>query len=326
MSEYRTPYITVIIPFWNVEDYLSRSVSSVLAQTFLDFELILVDDGSGDNSGMIADRFAEQHPNIRVSHHEHHGVSCARNAGLDAACGEYIHFMDSDDYIAPEMYEVLTGIVKVYDADIAACRIVDVYRNRQLSGSGNGTVTVLSPYEALEQIMTRKTDDSLCSKLIRRTLFRDLRFEQGRNYEDVRIMPELFMRADRIVDVNENLYYYYHRLYSVTTTPDPERCTDIIEACDLLVQKMPESLHDAAVFRSLSSRFGVLDLILMEGNPADYPFFPGLVRYLIEHRKDVLHNPHFRKERRFAAIMLSFSLRLYTLLISMKWRMKQYYK
>ena len=124
------PKISIIVPVYNVEKYLEKCVRSILAQTFTDFELILVDDGSPDSSGAMCDQFAEQDQRVKVIHKENGGLSDARNAGIEIATGEYLGFVDSDDYIADDMYELLyTNIVKE-DADLSICGIYDVYEER----------------------------------------------------------------------------------------------------------------------------------------------------------------------------------------------------
>lgn len=319
------PFLSVIIPFYNTETWFPRSVDSVLKQTFQDIEIILVDDGSTDRSGIIADEYAQKYPQIRVIHLAHGGVSRARNAGLDAAAGEYIHFMDSDDYSDPDMYRSLVQLAKAYDADIAVCRICDVYRNRTKSREGDGRETVMEPQQALEQILTRRMDDSLCSKLIRSSLFRTVRFQEGKTYEDVRIMPDLFLQAGRIVLLNKELYYYWHRLNSVTTTTDPGSIADIIEACEEIQQKMPDSLRKAAEYRVLASSFGVLDLILREEHPEDHPQYSATMKYLTEHWRDVIRSPYFSLKRKVSAVLLKIDKHLYRILISYKWKRQIYH-
>ncbi|MFR2551722.1 MAG: glycosyltransferase [Clostridioides difficile] len=125
------PKISIIVPVYNVEKYLEKCVRSILAQTFTDFELILVDDGSLDSSGAMCDQFAEQDQRVKVIHKENGGLSDARNAGIELATGEYLGFVDSDDYIADDMYELLyTNIVKE-DADLSICGIYDVYEGKE---------------------------------------------------------------------------------------------------------------------------------------------------------------------------------------------------
>lgn len=114
--------LSIIVPIYNSGEYLSATLENVLAQNYEKYELILVDDGSTDGSGALCDEFAERDPRIRVIHQKNAGVSAARNAGLDAAGGEYVGFVDSDDLIEPEMFSTLTGIAAQYDADIVQCR------------------------------------------------------------------------------------------------------------------------------------------------------------------------------------------------------------
>lgn len=125
--------ISIIVPVYKVEPYLRKCVDSILAQTFTNFEVILVDDGSPDNSGKICDEYAIKDSRVRVIHKENGGLSSARNAGIDIARGKYLGFVDSDDYIAEDMYEVLYENLKFYDADISSVEIIpfrdDKYEN-----------------------------------------------------------------------------------------------------------------------------------------------------------------------------------------------------
>lgn len=125
--------ISIIVPVYKVEPYLRKCLDSILAQTFTNFEVILVDDGSPDNSGKICDEYAIKDSRVRVIHKENGGLSSARNAGIDIAQGKYLGFVDSDDYIAEDMYEVLYENLKFYDADISSVEIIpfrdDKYEN-----------------------------------------------------------------------------------------------------------------------------------------------------------------------------------------------------
>ena len=122
--------ISIIVPIYNIEKYLPRCLESILAQTYKNIEVILVDDGSVDNSGMIADTYARNDQRIIVIHQVNKGVSAARNAGLDLATGDYIGFVDGDDYIEPDMYEILMRIIDEQQVDIAHCGYQMVYPSR----------------------------------------------------------------------------------------------------------------------------------------------------------------------------------------------------
>ena len=130
--------ISIIVPVYNVEKYLENCIESILNQTFKDFELILVDDGSTDNSGKICDIYEKKDSRIKVIHKNNGGLSSARNAGLDIACGKYVGFIDSDDSIHPRMYEILYDLIKKYESDISCCnykKIYDIFKDEiKLSG------------------------------------------------------------------------------------------------------------------------------------------------------------------------------------------------
>ena len=121
--------ISIIVPVYNVDQYLENCIESILNQTFKDYELILIDDGSTDKSGEICDKYEKKDNRIKVIHKYNGGLSSARNAGLDLACGKYIGFVDSDDSIHPEMYEILYDLQQIYNADISVCSFKKVYEN-----------------------------------------------------------------------------------------------------------------------------------------------------------------------------------------------------
>ena len=122
--------ISIIVPIFNIEKYLSRCLDSILEQTYKNLEVILVDDGSVDNSGMIADKYARKDQRIKVIHQVNQGVSAARNTGIDLATGDYIGFVDGDDYIEPDMYEILMRIIEEQQVDIAHCGYQMVYPSK----------------------------------------------------------------------------------------------------------------------------------------------------------------------------------------------------
>ena len=124
--------LSIIIPVFNVEEYLPKCIESVVNQTYDNLEILLINDGSTDNSGVICDNFAHKDERVKVVHKENGGLSAARNLGLSLATGHYIAFLDSDDYIDSEMYETLVDALENADADIAACGFKEIYQNKHL--------------------------------------------------------------------------------------------------------------------------------------------------------------------------------------------------
>ncbi len=207
-----TPKVSVVVPIYGVEKYLRQCVDSILAQTLKDIEIILVDDGSPDACPRIVDEYAARDPRVVPVHQENRGLSGARNAGLDAARGEYVGFIDGDDWIEAEMFEKLYDAATANIADVVACGIrceflcggADVdqaYYDMKFSGK-----FAASP-ELLE-----KLDVSVCNKIFRRTLIERaggaLRFPDGRNFEDCEFFWRFFLRAQSIFCIQENLYHY----------------------------------------------------------------------------------------------------------------------
>ncbi len=209
--------ISIIVPVYNVEKYLEECIDSILAQTYREFELILVDDGSPDHSGEICDRYASQDKRIRVLHQENQGISDARNHALAVARGQYVTFVDSDDYIAPDMLELLYHNMKKENAQISICGTWFVYEKcSQKEGVGD-TYLKMNAQEALEKIVDfGYFDESLCRKLFDVNLLQSIRFPSGVLAEDILVTPKIIARANCIVYDSSPKYYYRQRQGSIT--------------------------------------------------------------------------------------------------------------
>lgn len=221
--------VSIIVPIYNVEKYLTRCLDSIVEQTYRNLEIILVDDGSTDNSGEICRQYAERDSRIRLFQQENRGQSAARNVGLDNMTGEYIVFVDSDDYISTRFVEILFESLLKSDVLIARCkyvRVADQENDRELSTQVEGV-----PYRIIDKIkvfdMFGVTDEYLWMHLYHKTIFKSLRFSVGKTYEDIRLFPELFWQIDKLCLVNISLYAYRQRPGS-TTASGPKK--DFFEA------------------------------------------------------------------------------------------------
>lgn len=213
------PLISVIVPVYRVEAFLPRCLDSVRNQTYRNLEILLVDDGSPDNCGKICDEYAQIDPRIRVIHKENGGLSSARNAGLDAARGALIGFVDSDDWIAPEMYEKLLSALEKWNAQLACCGRYDVREKtgQQKIGLCPKTDECLSGVAFAGRIFRYDgCDSSACDKLYRRELLENMRYPEGRVCEDMPVIYRIALKAERVALCPEPLYYYYHRQGSIT--------------------------------------------------------------------------------------------------------------
>lgn len=213
-----TDLISVIVPIYKVEAYLDECVRSIVAQTYPHLEIILVDDGSPDNCGSMCDEWAGKDPRIKVIHKPNGGLSDARNAGLEIASGEYISFIDSDDWIEPDMYAHMHDALLKEGADICACRIAACYPDHRQDW-GCPAYRVTGPEETLAMLY----DDtaypvSALNKLYRRELWEELRFPVGKICEDAFTTYLLIHSAKRIVQLPEALYCYRIRPESIMTS------------------------------------------------------------------------------------------------------------
>lgn len=211
--------ISVIVPIYRVEKFLPQCIESVLNQTFTDFELILVDDGSPDRCPAICDEAAERDARVRVIHQANAGLSAARNAGIEVAHGAWLSFVDSDDYIAPQFYEKLYQTAQRTDADCVMCSVQNVDESGKSIDSALMRVAdeVKTGQEVLQKIGRDDVTPYLTAwnKLYRRKLFNTLRYPAGRQNEDVFVFAELFCQVQRAVCVAEPLYFYRKRIGSI---------------------------------------------------------------------------------------------------------------
>lgn len=203
--------ISVIVAVYNIEEYLPRCVDSILAQTWSDLQIILVDDGSTDGSGRICDEYAERDGRILVIHKENGGLSDARNAGLEKASGKYTGFVDGDDWIEPDMYRAMYEACEKEGAQIAACRYRQITKTGVIDASAGNSVS-LSKTEALEVYLCGddryQIYNSVWSKLFLSSLIRDMRFPVGKNSEDIMFTTKAFCQMERLVYLDTAYYNY----------------------------------------------------------------------------------------------------------------------
>ena len=243
MTKDKHPQISVIVPVYKVEPYLRPCVDSVLAQTWTDFELILVDDGSPDNCGAICEEYAARDSRVRVIHRENGGLSAARNSGLEIAQGEAFVFIDSDDLIPENYLTRLWEAMQSAGADLSSCGMLRFHEDAELPRLDSGAeaqqeVTVISGREAcLERFRKNQyLPLSACGKLFRSKLRSCLVFPEGRLHEDQWTIPIAFFQSERVAVVPEALYYYRVRSGSITTEPIRRGSFDNILGMDQVIR------------------------------------------------------------------------------------------
>lgn len=209
--------ISIIVPVYNVESYLERCVDSIIHQTYKNLEIILVDDGSTDRCGEICDEYSKIDERVKVIHKKNGGLSSARNSGLEAARGKYIGFVDSDDYIAEDMYEALFEHMSV-NVDITCCGEVHVsFQKKYNKMHCLNSAKIFHQEDALEELLLlRKISTSACTKLFRKALFDNIRFPVGAVSEDVPVLYNLIKRSRDICHIGKAKYFYCYRKESIS--------------------------------------------------------------------------------------------------------------
>ncbi|WP_180956640.1 glycosyltransferase family 2 protein [Bacillus canaveralius] len=204
------PQISIIVPVFNVEDFLQYCIESILGQTFNDFELILVNDGSNDQSGDICEEYSKKDKRIVVIHKENGGQSSARNRGIDVARGAYFGFVDSDDWIHKDMYRTLYSNAVETGADITACNIMQYDKNSTKHLYFHDTTNYLYDRKSAmnELYLNERLTFSPCNKLYSRNLFQGIRFKEGYILEDMDFAYRIIHQSNKIHYTGQALYYY----------------------------------------------------------------------------------------------------------------------
>lgn len=261
-----TGVISVIIPIYNVEEYLERCIESVVCQTYEKLEIILVDDGSTDGSPAIVDLWAEKDSRIIAIHRSNGGLSSARNNGLNVASGEYIMFVDSDDYVAPDICETLISEMSDSDAECCICGYSEVAENGSLISTVSADKRfVLTGQGAIHEVYLRNNRSinlvMVWGKLFKRHLWKKLQFTPGIYYEDLDLLPDLYLNCKKVICIPYTGYYYLQRVGSISrgVGTDDKRYTDSVMIRDKHIQKYLKSSETELA--EMSMRY-LVDLII----------------------------------------------------------------
>lgn len=300
--------ISVIVPVYNIFEYLPRCVESIRKQTYPYLDIILVDDGSTDRTGALAEKLALEDKRIRVFHKENGGTSSARNVGLTNAKGEYIGFVDSDDYIEPEMYERLLAVALQEKLKLVQCSRDEIDEN------GNVMENVCEPPKEaqicegtvlMRELLLHRGDCSFCTKLTHASLFKELRFPEGELNEDFYLLVQMLPKIPLLAILPEQDYHVFYRYGSNTRTHDendfPQVFTDIVRNADRvweIVQHSYPELETEAMRFSLYQRMDYMLHIPIAMMTKDNEFYMQVRSYLRKHRREIRRNPYLTKKHK----------------------------
>lgn len=299
--------VSIIIPVYNVEKYLPRCVDSVLNQTYSDIEVILVDDGTKDNSGVMCDKYAEQDNRVRVIHKENGGLSSARNAGIEIAIGDAIFFLDSDDYISKECIKKMVSLMDENNADISIIQMKYISENinEECADNEEENIVVMDPKIAIEESLYQKLYTCCApAKLYKKDAIGDIRFPLGRISEDLATCHLFLDNAKKIVYSNYFGYYYRQHESSIMHVFNPKRL-DALE-WTAAIEKFCKLKYPAVVGASYCRTFNVaihLILDLPDFGEVHDKYFDGIWNEVKRTRMKTLLDKKVRNREKAAAIL-----------------------
>ena len=308
------PLISIIIPVYNVKPYLKKCVDSVITQTYKNLEIIIVDDGSTDGSGALCDEIGKQEKRIKIYHKENGGLSSARNYGIDRANGEYLGFIDSDDYIEKDMYETLLRLVLKDNAEMSMCAMCDVFGGKEYWKAKVAEEITVTNAEAIKMALIGDVVSvSAVNKLYKKDLFDDIRYPEGKTLEDAFVIVDLLSKCNKVAITSAQKYYYIHRNESITTRKFDGNL-DAIDAYKRnyrIIEKEFPNLLDVAKMRLCWAHFYVLDRVVMN-DPNEYPNIrEDVIEYIKNNLSFIVKSKLFTKARKMAAILAVLDWRLY---------------
>ena len=310
------PLISVIVPVYNIKrEYLERCITSISNQTYRNLEILLVDDGSTDGSRAVCDEFAEKDSRIRVFHKENGGSSSARNVGIENATGEYLGFIDSDDFIEPDMYELLANAIQKHQVKMA-----QISRD-EIDEEGNKLPDVCEPpaeeimitaEDMMRELLMHRGDCSYCTRISHKSLFENKRFPEGILNEDFYLLVHMLMDIKELVILPKQCYHVFYRVGSNSRKEDKNDFSrvfvDIVNNADMvteLVKQHYPNLEKVAMRFGLYQRLDYLLHIPISQMTKDNEFYQKVVLYLRKSIANVISNSYLTGKNKIYLVLLA---------------------
>lgn len=317
MNKNDLPLISIIVPVFNVEQYLEKCVNSLLSQTYKNIEILLIDDGSTDSSPSICDFFSKNTPDkIKTIHKTNGGLSSARNYGIDNAMGEFLVFIDSDDWVEPGLCERLYNAKKETGSKIVGCVFNLIYeKNTKYEDLFGESLVTFSREKGLEVLFNLK-GYSACGKLFDATLFKNIKFPIGKVDEDFATMYKLFADSNTITFVPERLYNYYIRKGSIVRSDFNERDLDFVNNVDDAINYLLKNSYNRRIIKLakcclIRRSFYILRKAYSSKNKVDKKNIKKLKRIIRKGIHLVVFEPYFHFKEKMAIIIIFCSKKLY---------------
>ena len=316
--------ISIIVPVYNVENYLERCVESILKQTYTNFELLLINDGSTDKSGDLCDQLCSENDNIKVLHLDNAGVSNARNVGIQNSTGKWITFIDSDDFITPDYLETLISVVDSDDSIGFSLARLHHIKNGQVTELPvfSGKVEKWSTEQTMRELLTTtRTSFFPVAKLFKSEIISDFTFNTDYHLaEDALFLTEVLLKTKcKSVFIDKPIYYYDHREGSATTSVN-NHVFDTIEVYKIIIPKVYQcfpQLKPELVNRESWSYVTVYDKIIFTDSTKYKKEKTQLRKWIVSHISEILSDPYFTSFRKIAILSLGISPWIYRQIVSL---------
>lgn len=311
--------VSIIVPVFNVKNYIKRCIESIINQTYSNIEIILVDDGSTDNSGNICDEYAKKDKRVKVIHKNNGGLSSSRNVGINISSGKYLCFIDSDDYIENDMIEYLYRGMKKYDVDIVSCGFSNIYTN------GNKECITIpkediiySKKEALDiHLLSGYIDDITCNKMFKKELYENIRYPEGYLYEDMITTYKLIDKANKVALCPESKYNYCRRWDSIGGTKFNDKTLFLLKACDeaveFVLEKYPELVN--IKIAQVNWYIVVINKMIL-AKKVDKKLVKTIKKMIKNIKKEIIKTEYLNKTRKFQILIFYYSFSLYKIIYS----------
>lgn len=321
------PLISIIVPIYNVEKYLERCIDSLLRQTYKNIEIILVDDGSTDHSPKMIDEYQSQNKKIKVIHQKNGGLSNARNNGLEIAKGEYIAFIDSDDYISDDYIEYLYKLIEENNSQMSICNYKLFSETLEIKEEQkDDKVEILKKEEVIDRMLYQEIYYiSAWAKLYKKVLFEKVRYPEGEIYEDLGTTYKIVEQCERIACGQRKNYYYYVRDDSITKQKFSEKQFDLIKNTKKMTQDIlkwyPEK-EKGCIVRNMHAYISTYCRLINSEESYEVEK-KEIEKFIKENRRQVLKNKKAQKRDKMALILFCFGEKIFKIVWNF-YRKKKY--
>lgn len=314
--------ISIIVPVYNVEKYLAKCINSLINQTYNNLEVLLIDDGSTDNSLIICEEFQKKDSRIKVIHKQNGGLSSARNTGIDNSNGEYLLFIDSDDWIKPNFVEILSNVAIDNNVDLVVSGLINTFLYDYIDNMYNSNhYEIISKEDMLKKVLYGENgiDVSACGKLYNKNVFCNLKYDEGQLYEDFLIIDKIINNCQSFAIVDYRGYYYYQRENSIMHSKYNDKRYVLINKSEEIIDLANEYYTNVVPYAIYRYMINNLLLLKMTISDNDFKKEASVFRNnILKYKKELLCYSFIENKYKLIIKMLSFNILIFKIFWNFK--------